>query len=121
MIEGDDLGDLIIEEAVHRAATGCTIGELAGGPPVDPAVVADLAQLELVARSPEAPTGVGSVSDEIEQGCLGDLIAAARDSATQPQRSFPSTNINLTAISLGTSPSRATPARAASSSSRSRT
>src|ERR671913_1615332 len=111
-----DLGDLPVEQAVHRAATRGLVGELVGGPPAQPPVHADLAQLQDSAGVSHRPALPACLLEQGQQPSLGGLIHPGRDPATQPQRPFPSTSISLTAISLSASPSRAASARAASSS-----
>ncbi len=54
--------------------------------------------------------------EKVEEAGFGGRIDTTWDTATQPQPSFPSTNISLTASSLTASESRATSAFAASSS-----
>jgi transposase len=54
--------------------------------------------------------------DQVQQLVLGDRINAARDPATQSQRSFPSASINRTPISFNASESRAISALASASS-----
>ena len=44
-----DLGDLLVQQAVHRAAPAGSVGQLAGGPAVQPPVDAQLADLEHLA------------------------------------------------------------------------
>ena len=93
VVQRHDLGHLVVEETVHRAAARRPVGQFAGRSALHPAVGAYLAQLELAARPPHTPAGVDRVGDEVEQPCFGDLVDAAGDRATQPQRSFPSTSI----------------------------
>lgn len=115
-VEVDDRLDLVIEQSVHRVAAGGLVLELAGAAALHPAVGPQLAEVELPARPPEAPARRGSVVDQPKERLFGGRVDPGRDSATQPQRPFPSTSISCTAISFRASPSRAASARAASSS-----
>lgn len=76
----------------------------------------DLAELEYPSGAAQRPARVEGVVEEVQQAGLGDRIDTAWDAATQPQPPFPSTNVNFTASSLHASESRATSARACSSS-----
>jgi hypothetical protein len=116
VVELHDLGHLVIEQAVQRAAAGGAVGQLAALSAPHPAVRPHLFELELTAGAGEAPAGVGGGVEQFQEGLLGGRIDSERDLATQPQRPFPSTSINLTAISLSASPRRTASARAASSS-----
>jgi len=58
------------------------------------------------------PVGDSAV-DQTQQLVLGGRVDAARDPATQPQRSFPSASINRTPISFNASESRTISALAA--------
>ena len=116
VVEPDDLGHLLGQQPMHGLSAGSSVGELAVGPALAPAVGPDLTQLQLPARPPEAPALVGGLGDEVEQSFLGDRVDTSGDPATQPQRPFPSTSMSLTAISLRASPRRSASARAASSS-----
>ena len=76
----------------------------------------DLAELEHPSGTAQRPPCRERVVEEVEQASLGGRIDTAWDAATQPQPPFPSTNVNFTASSLHASESRATSARACSSS-----
>ncbi len=76
----------------------------------------DLAEVENLCGSSERPPGSEGLVEEVEEAGFGGRIDTAWDTATQPQPSFPSTNVSLTASSLTASESRATSAFAASSS-----
>ena len=114
--QGQDLGFLLGQDPVHREPARRPVGQPAAGPAGVPAVGADLAESECPAGAADTPAGVEGFVDEIEQPCLGGRIYPARDSATQPQPSFPSTSVSFTASSLQASDSRAISAFAASSS-----
>lgn len=77
---------------------------------------ADLAEFELMAGAAHRPPGIDRVVKQAEQPGLGGRVDPVRDPATQPQRPFPSTRVNRTAISLSASDSRAFSALAAASS-----
>ncbi len=111
-----DLLGLVGQDAVHRGATRWTVGELSSCSAGIPAVGTDLAELEHPARTPDLPAGIEGLVDQVEQACLGGRIDPVRDSATQPQPSFPSTRVSFTASSLQASESRAISALACSSS-----
>jgi hypothetical protein len=110
-----DLGDLPLQQAVHRAATGRLVGEFAAGSPVKPPVDAQLTDSSTwqAARTVQ-PAWVAWPS----KSSSPDLVAASTWAGPghSAQRPFPSTSTSLTASSRSASPSRAASARAASSS-----
>ena len=114
--QGQDLVGLLGEEPVHRGPARRPVDELTSGPAGQPAVGPDLAELEHSAGTSDRPPCLEGVVQEVQQAGLGGRIDAAWDAATQPQPPFPSTNVNRTASSLHASESRATSARACSSS-----
>src|SRR5215217_3068453 len=111
-----DLGDLPVQQAVHRAATRRPVLELAGGTPAQPPVDAQLIDLKHLAGCPDRPALSRGLLQQLQQPGLGGRIHPGRDPATQPQRPFPSTSSSRTASSLSASPSRAASALAASNS-----
>jgi uncharacterized protein YidB (DUF937 family) len=90
MVQRHDLSHLVVDQPVHQTAPRAAIGRLAEVAALDPA----LSELELPTRCPQAPTGMGGLVEELEQGGLGGLVDSARDSATQPQAPFPSTSMS---------------------------
>lgn len=114
--QGQDLGRLLGQDAVHRGPARRAVAEAAAGSTGVPPVGTDLAQIEHCAGAPSCPTGIDGFVYEVQQFGLGGRVDPAWDSATQPQPPFPSTNVSLTASSLQASESRATSALAASSS-----
>src|SRR5204863_6180384 len=100
VVQRHDLGHLVVEETVHRVGPGPAVGQLSGGAALGPPPRPTLAELQLTAGAPERPAGLDGVGEQVQQVGLGGLVDAGGDSATQPQRPFPSTSINLTAISL---------------------
>ena len=101
---------------MHGCAAGALVVEGTALPTVQPSVGAAFGELQIVTGPPQRPSGLDSVVEKIEQRSLGGRIDTAWDSATQPQRPFPSTSVSFTAISLSASESRATSALASSSS-----
>ena len=91
--------------APHRVVETLTARD-ANTPPLQAA----LGQLQAHARRPGAPPGRLGTHDQIHQRRLGGRIHPTRDPATQPQRSFPSANVNLTAISANAVRRRSTSA-----------
>ncbi len=85
VVERHDLGHLVIEQAVHGAGPGASVGQLAEFTALGPAVGTNLAELPLPTGSPPAPAGIGGRIEQIEQAGLGGLVHSARDPATQPQ------------------------------------
>src|SRR5512142_2458190 len=85
-------------------------------PPAQPPVGPQLGQVEDKAGPPQRPARRPSFLQQVEQRRLGGRVDAAWDPATQPQPSFPSTSMSLTAISLSASDNRATSAFACSNS-----
>ena len=114
--QGQDLLDFLSQQPVHRGPARSPVDQPATGPAGEPAVGTDLAELEHATGAADRPPGLDRVVDQVQQACLGGRIDAAWDVATQPQPPFPSTNVNRTASSLHASDSRATSARACSSS-----
>ena len=114
--QGQDLLRLDAEQPMARRTTRCVVDESAAGPPDQPSVRAPLGQLEPGAGSPQRPARRERLVGQIEQACLGGRVDSGRDTATQPQPSFPSISISLTAISFNASPRRAFSALASSSS-----
>ena len=110
-----DLSHLLGTQAVHRGA-GLAVIQAARVTPAAPPPRPPLIQLEVRARAAMLPpVGDGPV-DQIQQLALSGRVDAARDPATQSQRSFPSASINLTPISFSASDSLAISALAATSS-----
>lgn len=114
--QGQDLLGFLRQEPVHRGPARSTVDQLATGTAGQPAVGSDLAELEHGTGAADRPPCFDGVVDQAQQAGLGGRIDAAWDVATQPQPPFPSTNVNRTASSLHASESRATSARACSSS-----
>ena len=114
--QGQDLGGLLGQDAVHRGPAGLGIGQFPVSPAGVPAVSTDLADPEHPARPAGRPTGLDGGVDQVQQPGLGDRVHPARDPATQPQPPFPSTSVSLTASSLQASDKRAISALACSSS-----
>jgi hypothetical protein len=61
-----DLGDLPVEQAMHRAATRPLIFELAGGAAAQPAVNPQLADLEHAAAGPPRPALPGGLLEQLQ-------------------------------------------------------
>jgi hypothetical protein len=108
----EDRGDLLWAQAVDRAArlaVAETVAIAPAAPPPRPALV----QLEIGAGAAVLPAVGDGPVNQAEQLMLGGRVDAARDPATQPQRSFPSASIKRTPISFNASDSRAISACAA--------
>ena len=75
-----------------------------------------LIQLEVDADATVIPHVQHGLIDQFQQPVLGGRLDAARDPATQPQRPFPSANINRMPISLIASVNRAISARSSGAS-----
>ena len=75
--------------------------------PASPPPRPPLVQLQIGARAAVLPAAGDGLVDQLQQRRLGGRIDAARDRATQSQRSFPSASINRTPISFNASDSRA--------------
>ena len=58
VVDGDDLGDLVGQQAVHGIAPRDVVFELSGGPAAPPAMGPHLAEFQLGARPPKAPARV---------------------------------------------------------------
>ena len=102
---------------MHRAPAGPRVVEaLTVSDANTPPLQAALGQLQAHARRPGAPPGRLGAHDQIHQRRLRGRIHPARDPATQPQGPFPSTSVNLTAISANAVRRRSISAPAASSS-----
>lgn len=114
--QGEDLLGLLRKEPMHGRPARRPVDQLAHGPASEPAVGPDLAELEHSSGTAQRPPCLEGVVEEVEQASLGGRIDTAWDAATQPQPPFPSTSVNFTASSLHASESRATSARACSSS-----
>ena len=114
--QGQDLLDFLSQQPMHRGPARHPIDQVPPSPAGEPAVGSDLTELEHTADTSDRPPSLDCFVDQVEQGGLGGRIDAAWDAATQPQPPFPSTNVNRTASSLQASESRATSARACSSS-----
>jgi hypothetical protein len=111
-----DLGDLVGEQPVQRAAARAVILQLVGGAASEPPVGTHQAKLQHPAGRTKLPAGLHRLLDEVQQAGLGGRVDPGWDPATEPQRPFPSTNSSLTASSLSASPSRAASALACASS-----
>ncbi len=111
-----DLGRLLGQDAMHRRAAGWPVDEATKRPTGQPAVCPDLAELQRLRGATQCPALIDGFVEQAQQGGLGGRVNTARDSATQPQPPFPSTNVSFTASSLQASDRRATSAFAASSS-----
>ncbi len=59
VVERHDLGVLLGQQSVHRIAARGPVLQVMVAAPLGPAVGPHLAQLQLPARRPEAPPGVG--------------------------------------------------------------
>jgi hypothetical protein len=114
--QGQNLSGLLRQQPVHRCAAWDLVGELAAGPAGDPAVRANLTELQHPSSRADRPPAVESVIEQVQQAGLGGRVHPVRDPATQPQPPFPSTSVSLIANSLQASDSRATSAFAASNS-----
>ncbi len=53
VVQGHDLGHLVIEQAVHGVATGSAVGQLPGGPALEPAPGSTLGEIQFGAGSPK--------------------------------------------------------------------
>ena len=87
-----DLAPLVVERhdnphLVVEQPTG-GIARRGSSPSSRPSARPHLAELELPARSPPAPTGVGGHVEQIQQARLGGLVHSPRDPATQSQCPF---------------------------------
>ena len=111
-----DRGLLLGQDAVHRTPARQPVDQRAQGSAGQPAVPPDLAKLERPAAVADRPTLLDRGIEQVEQPRLGGRVDPVRDSATQPQPSFPSTSVSFTASSLQASDSRAISAFAAASS-----
>lgn len=112
----EDLRSLLGQDAVHRTPARGPVDQRPESPAGHPAVGADLAELEHPASPSQRPAPLDRGVEQVQQAGLGGRVDPVRDSATQPQPSFPSTSVSLTANSLQASDSRAISAFAASSS-----
>jgi hypothetical protein len=110
-----DRADLLRAQAVDGAAR-LQITEAVGIAPAPPPPRPPLVQLEIAAGATVLPPISDRSVDQPQQLMLGGHVDAARDPATQSQRSFPSASINLTPISFSASESLAISARASASS-----
>ena len=116
----ENLLDLLVQQAVDRAAASGPVGQRAGCPPGLPTIDPPLADLQHPAGSLRGePLGDGLV-DQPQQRVLGGGCHTWGDAADQPQRDFPRSSISSIACSLTASPSRAISARAAANSASSR-
>ncbi len=77
VVERHDLGHLVLEQPVRRAAPEAAVGQLAERTALCPAPGPGLTQLELSTRSPQAPAGVSGLVEEVEQGGLGSRRSGA--------------------------------------------
>jgi hypothetical protein len=107
-----DRGHLLGSETVQRGSWLAVI-QAALIAPAAPPPRPPLIQLEVGAGAAVLPPVGDSAVDQTQQLVLGGRVDAARDPATQPQRSFPSASINRTPISFNASESRAISALAA--------
>jgi hypothetical protein len=110
-----DRGDLLRAQTVQRPP-GPVVLKAAGVAPAAPPPRPPLIQLEVAAGAAVLPPVGDRPVDQLQQLELRDRVDAARDPATQPQRSFPSASINRTPISFNASDKRAISAFAAASS-----
>ena len=114
--ERQNLGLLGGEQTVYRGSSRSLVDQLAPGSAGQPTVCSAFGEFELAAGSAQGPALVERVADQVKQAGLGGRLDPGGDSATQPQPSFPSISISLTAISFNASPKRAFSALASSSS-----
>jgi len=116
----ENLLDLLVQQAVDRAAAGGPVGKRAGRPAGLPPVDPPLGDLQRPAGSLHGQPFGGGPVDQPQQRVLGGGCHTWGDAADQPQRDFPRSSISSIACSLTASPSRAISARAAASSASSR-
>jgi hypothetical protein len=76
-----DLGDLPVQQAVHRAATGRLVLELAGGAAAQPPIDAQLADLQHLASPAHRPTLPAGLLEQVQQP---GLVAASTRGGTRP-------------------------------------
>ena len=116
----ENLLDLLVQQAVDRAAASGPVGKRAGRPAGLSTIDPPLADLQHPAGSLSGePLGDGLV-DQHQQRVLGGGCHTWGDAADQPQRDFPRSSISSIACSLTASPNRCISARAAASSASSR-
>ena len=77
-----DLPLLRLQDAVHRAAAGALVGQLAVVPAHPPPVHPPDRDLQHPARPGEVPTRVQSVLDQVEQRRFGGRVDSQREPAT---------------------------------------
>ena len=112
--------DLLVQQAMDRAAASGPVGQRPGRPADLPTVDPPLGQLQHPAgRLGGEPLSHGLV-DQPHQRLLGGGCHTWGDAADQPQRDFPRSSISSIACSLTASPSLAISARAAATSASSR-
>ena len=82
VIQGQDLGHLLGEQAVRGMTTRRPIGQPTGGAAGDPAVRAHLAEPQLRARRPHRPPLTDSVVEQGQQLGFGGRIDPGWDPTT---------------------------------------
>ncbi len=65
VVQRHDLGHLVLEQAVGRAAPGAAVGQLTWLSAIDPTPGPALSELELSTRSPQAPAVVSGLVEEV--------------------------------------------------------
>jgi hypothetical protein len=66
VIEGHDLGHLVIEQAVQRAPAGGPVGQPASCTPTHPAIRPSFGKLQFATRPGKVPTSIGGCIEEVE-------------------------------------------------------
>ena len=116
----ENLLDLLVQQAVDRAAASGPVGQRAGRPAGLPTIDPPLADLQHPAGSLRGEALGDGLVDQPQQRVLGGGCHTWGDAADQPQRDVPRSSISSIACSLTASPSRAISARAAANSASSR-
>jgi hypothetical protein len=78
----DDRLDLLVEQPVHRGATGLGVDEVTTVAPGEPAVDPDFTEFELTAGPTQRPALIGGLVEQLEKSGLGGRIDPAWDLAT---------------------------------------
>ena len=116
VIEREDLGAFLGQDRVQRVAARHPVGQCLLGSAGIPTVRTNLTKVQHPGGAPQRPASCEGLIEQTEESGFGGRIDTTWDTATQPQPSFPSTSVSLTASSLTASDNRATSAFAASSS-----